>query len=96
MPHLEDCTEWGFRFDRLAITNNCKVPITINVLLLRSSVLVQGDVTPGRNFYTGMTRTEADGGWMYTVCPADHVPDVAVAAKNRGLIFARKYTCIKQ
>src|SRR4051794_15832062 len=61
-PHLESCTEWGFRNSRLAITNNCKVPIAVMVLLLGTAEVLRGDANPGLPFFTGVGRDEASDG----------------------------------
>ena len=94
--HLERCFAWDVRDERLVAVNKCKARAAIMFMLLKDQRVMEGEVNSGELFHTGVSREDAQGDWMYTACPAGHVPNVPFALQYKDVIAPSAYQCVRR
>ena len=94
--HLERCFAWDVRDDRLVAVNKCKARAAIMFMLVKDQRVMEGEVNSGELFHTGVSREDAQGDWMYTACPAGHVPNVPFALHYKDVIAPSAYQCVRR
>ncbi len=91
--HMEACTEWKTEGRHIGTRNDCNRPVAIKFMAYDGSHLREADVPPGGWFDSGVVQGTIEG-FLFTVCPIDHVPSVRFAIENAQPIADSLYNCL--
>lgn len=94
IPHMEQCTKWGYDNGNLETRNDCDEAVAVQFMEQRKDV-IERRLAPGEAFVTERTRGQGGGGWwMFTTCPVGHVSTPALSQENNEAIRASRYSCV--
>ena len=95
--HLEACTKWSEKNGSFGFTNECGEPVALLFVQLNGEHRFDRAVKPEERFDTGVPEKTINAtGWLFTVCPAEYVPNLPFTVENQTQISKGQYECVRK
>ena len=96
-PHLEACTRWTERDGSFGFTNECREPVALFFIELKSLRRFDRVIRPKERFDINLgEKTVNETGWLFTACPAGYVPNMPFTAEHQARIVTGQYECVRK